>query len=74
MEHIFRNVDQFINLIYSFHDEELHILYRSHNLVRVICSRKLRLTGHLARKEKKKVEVLPKQVNLQKRSLGSQYF
>ena len=34
------------------HNEELHSLYRSHNIVRVIKSRRLRWAGHLARKEK----------------------
>ena len=31
------------------HNEELHILYRSANIVRVIKSRKLRWSGHVAR-------------------------
>jgi len=34
-----------------FHNEELHSLYRSHNIVRVIKSRRLRWAGHLARME-----------------------
>ena len=33
------------------HNEELHSLYRSHNIVRVIKSRRLRWTGHIARME-----------------------
>ena len=33
------------------HNEELHSLYRSPNIVRVIKSRKLRLAGHVARME-----------------------
>ena len=33
------------------HNEELHGLYRSPNVVRVIKSRKLRWAGHLATKE-----------------------
>ena len=33
------------------HNEELHSLYRSPNIVRVIKSRTLRLTGHVARME-----------------------
>ena len=33
------------------HNEELHGLYRSPNIVRVIKSRKLRWTGHVARME-----------------------
>jgi hypothetical protein len=33
------------------HNEELHSLYRSLNIVRVIISRRLRWTGHLARVE-----------------------
>ena len=33
------------------HDEELHILYRSPNIVRVIKSRRLRWAGHVARME-----------------------
>jgi hypothetical protein len=31
------------------HNEELHHLYSSPNIIRVIKSRKLRLTGHVAR-------------------------
>ena len=33
------------------HNEELHSLYRSGNIFRVIKSRRLRWTGHVARKE-----------------------
>ena len=33
------------------HNEELHSLYRSPNIVRVIKSRRLRWTGHVARME-----------------------
>ena len=33
------------------HNEELHILYRSPNIVRVIKSRRLRWAGHVARLE-----------------------
>ena len=33
------------------HNEELHSLYRSPNIVRVIKSRKLRWAGHVARME-----------------------
>ena len=34
-----------------FHNEELHNLYRSPNIVRVIKSRRLRWAGHVARME-----------------------
>ena len=34
------------------YNEELHSLYRSPNIVRLIKSRKLRWTGHVARMEK----------------------
>ena len=34
------------------HKEELHSLYRSPNIVRVIKSRRLRWAGHVARMEK----------------------
>ena len=34
-----------------FHNEELHILYRSPNIVRVIKSIRLRWAGHVARIE-----------------------
>ena len=34
-----------------FHNEELHSLYRSHDIVRVIKSRRLRWAGHVARME-----------------------
>ena len=34
-----------------FHNEELYRLYRSHNIVRVIKSRILRFTDHIARME-----------------------
>ena len=33
------------------HNEELHSLYRSHNNVRIIKSRRLRWAGHVARME-----------------------
>ena len=33
----------------SLHNEELHSLYRSPNIVRVIKSRRLRWAGHVAR-------------------------
>ena len=33
------------------HNEQLHSLYRSHNIVRVIKSRRLRWAGHVARME-----------------------
>ena len=36
----------------SLHNEELHSLYRSSNVVTVIKSRRLRWTGHVARMEK----------------------
>ena len=38
-----------------FHNEELHNLYRSPNIVRVIKSRRLRWAGHVARMEKGRV-------------------
>ena len=34
-----------------FQNEELHSLYRSHNLVRMIKSRRMRWAGHVARME-----------------------
>jgi hypothetical protein len=33
----------------KFHDDELHILYSSSNIVRVIKSRRMRWAGHVAR-------------------------
>ena len=41
-------------LLFSFHNEELHSLYRSPNIVRVIKSRRLRWAGHVARIEEDK--------------------
>ena len=38
-----------------FHNEELHSLYRSPNIVRVIKSRRLRWAGHVARMEEGKI-------------------
>ena len=35
----------------TLHDEELHSLYRSPNIVRVIKSRRLRWAGHVTRME-----------------------
>ena len=35
-----------------FHNEELHSLYRSPNIIRVKKSRRLRWTGHVVRIEK----------------------
>ena len=45
------------------HNEELHSLYRSPNIVRVIKSRRLRWAGHVARMEEGRSAF--KQVNLQ---------
>ena len=36
----------------THHNDKLHSLYRSPNIVRVIKSRRLRWAGHLARMEK----------------------
>ena len=41
----------FENMILRLHNEELHSLYRSPNIVRVIKSRRLRWAGHVARME-----------------------
>ena len=38
----------------AFRNEELHSLYRSPNIARVIKSRRLRLAGHVARMEERK--------------------
>ena len=38
------------------HNEELHSLYRSPNIVRVIKSRRLRWAGHVARMEEGKIQ------------------
>ena len=38
--------------LFIIHNEELHSLYRSPNIVRVIKSRRLRWEGHVARMEK----------------------
>ena len=37
--------------VWGLHNEELHSLYRSPNIVRVIKSRRLRWAGHVARME-----------------------
>ena len=37
------------------HNEELHSLYRSHKIVRMIKSRRLRWAGHLARMEEGRI-------------------
>ena len=49
------------------HNKELHSLYRSPTIVRVIEYRRLRWAGHVARM--KKVGVLSKQVHLQEKDL-----
>ena len=36
------------------HNEELHSLYRSPNIVRVVKSRRLRWVGHIARMEQRR--------------------
>ena len=36
------------------HNKELHSLYRSPNIVRVIKSRRLKWTGHITRKEERR--------------------
>ena len=38
-----------------FHNEELHSLYRSHNIVKVIKCRRLRWAGHVGRMEEGRV-------------------
>jgi hypothetical protein len=38
----------------KLHNEELHNMYSSPNIIRMIKSRKLRWTGHVARMEEKK--------------------
>ena len=41
----------FICNMYNIHNEELHSLYRSHNIVRVIKFRRLIWAGHVVRME-----------------------
>ena len=40
-----------LNYKRRFHNEELHSLYHSHNIVRVIKPRRMRWAGHVARME-----------------------
>ena len=40
-----------------FHNEELHSLYRSPNIVRVIKSRRLRWAGHVVRMEEGRIAI-----------------
>ena len=51
------------------HNEELHDLYRSPNIVRVIKSRRLRWAGYVARRRKVGVLSKSEQVDLQERYL-----
>ena len=51
------------------HNEELHSLYRSSNIVRVINSRILRWAGHVARMEGDRIAFNFLQVHLQERDL-----
>ena len=51
------------------HNEELHSLYRSPNVVRVIKSRRLKWVGHVARMEEGRSDFKIQQVNLQERDL-----
>ena len=51
------------------HNEELHSLYRSPNIVKVIKSRSLRWAGHVARMEEGRSAFKIYQVNLQERDL-----
>ena len=53
----------------GIHNEELHSLYRSPNIVRVIKSRKLRWAGHIARMEEGRSAFKILTVNLQERDL-----
>jgi len=43
----------------TLHNEELHNLYASPNIIRVIKSRKMRCAGHVARIGDKKGKVIP---------------
>ena len=56
------------------HNEELHSLYRSPNIVRVIKSRRLRWAGHVARMEKGRsaLKISTGTPIIGKRSLGRQ--
>jgi hypothetical protein len=38
----------------KLHDEELHNLYSSLNIIRMMTSRRMRLAGHVARMEEKR--------------------
>ena len=51
------------------HNEELHSLYRSPNILRVIKSRRLRWAGHVARMEEVRSAFKILTVNLQERNL-----
>jgi len=48
----FRN---FLHPIWLVHNEKLHVLYSSSNIVRVIISRRIRWAGHVARMGKVEV-------------------
>ena len=51
------------------HNEELHSLYRSPNIFRVIKSRRLKSTGHIARMEESRSAFKILKVNLQERDV-----
>ena len=51
------------------HFKELHSLYRSPNIVRVINSRTLQWAGHLGRMEEGRSGFKIEQINLQERDL-----
>ena len=60
---------QFFRNVTQVHNEELHSMYRSPNIVRVIKSRRLRWAGHVAKMEEGRSALKILTVNLQERDL-----
>jgi hypothetical protein len=46
---IYNTMNYIFNLMYSLHNEELHNLYSSPSIIRMIKSRRMRWAGHEAR-------------------------
>jgi hypothetical protein len=65
------NYDKLITVLEKLHNEELHDLYSSPRIIRIIKSRRMRRAGHVARMgEKRNAYRLLVGISEEKRALG----